>query len=84
MTRATLATLLIGLLMGTLATGWAMEYRLQSARLRDAQQHYAELLGDLVVVHEALRIAEPDPVKRATAGQNAYHNVGKIAKGAKP
>lgn len=81
MTRAVFA---IGLLLGTLATGWAMEYRLQSARLRDAQQHYAELLGDLVVVHEALRIAEPDPVKRATAGANAVHNVGKIARGARP
>ena len=66
---------LVGLLLGALATGWAMEARVRIAREQLYERAIAGMLADQVVLAEALRLGVPDPLTRALMGANAIRIV---------
>lgn len=66
-----------GAFIGALATGWAMEIRVSTARVAERDALLTSLGQDVVIAHAALRVLAPDPLTRALAGAQGFHETSR-------
>ena len=62
-------------LIGTLATGWTMEYRLRVREVTLTERWEQRVALHTLILDEALRLASPNVVERGLAYAQAVRNV---------
>lgn len=69
--------LILGLIIGSLALGWGMEYRMSNRFITFAEKNYISLQEQMLLVSSAFQVVEPDPIKRAAAGNMALRELNR-------